>query len=175
MCSLQGCRGVWSYLKVLPMEWWSYCCLWWCKLIIKLYSNYNTDRKYMSTGCFKKKTKSSLCAGFCMVIRSLSCPAECLMAWPLWSCCKSKPQHEYICLKWHLHWLSYLHNWISGVKWLESSYNFGWKLMCLFAKSSRCKAVSHSTCCDGTFLITVPYLLMYHMMHFTCWSFSYSW
>lgn len=41
-----------------------------------------------------------LCAEFCMAIRSLSCQAECSMVWGLWSCCKSKPQHAYICLNW---------------------------------------------------------------------------
>lgn len=41
------------------------------------------------------ETSCSLCAGCCMVIRSRSCPAECLTAWPLWSCCKYEPQRAF--------------------------------------------------------------------------------
>ena len=80
------------------------------------------------------ETSCSLCAGCCMVIRSRSCPAECLTAWPLWSCCKSEPQRAFICLNWHLH------KGISGVNMIVISQFVGLKPSCLCSVLAKSKA-----------------------------------
>lgn len=71
------------------------------------------------------ETSCSLCAGCCMVIRSRSCPAECLTAWPLWSCCKYEPQRAFICLN------RRLHEGISGVNAIVIFQFVGLKPTCL--------------------------------------------